>query len=175
MATATIDPVRLDRLIAIGGRATRRAAPGPQKRYAGTLGISRTRACRHMQGDPHSPATRGLAYIYTLAKGRGTSPWPQIAEEIAVAKQAQIERSSTEALVIRWWQLTHREHRLEAAENEATISAPLLELADADVHEAEVSLERAAISRELAARGVDPRDAEWHHIRDSERARAAAE
>lgn len=172
MATATIEPVRLDQLIAIGGRATARVAPGPQKRYAATLGISRTRACRHMQGDPHSPATRNLTYIYTLSRGRGTSPWPQIAEEIAVAKQAQIQCASTEMLVVRWWELTHREHRLEAAQNEAVVAGTMEELADADVQEAEAALERAAISRELAGRGVDPRSIEWQHVRDSERARA---
>lgn len=173
MATAAVmvDPVRLDSLIVIGGRATRRAAPGPQKRYAAALGISRTRACRHMQGDPHSPATRNLSYIWALARGRGTTPWPQIAEEIAVAMQARIADSSTESLVMRWWQLTTREHRLEARENEATMSAPLLDLADADVEEAEAQLERAAISRELAGRGVDPRDPEWRHVRDQERRR----
>jgi len=174
MATATIDPVRLDRLIAIGGRATRRAAPGPQKRYAGTLGISRTRACRHMQGDPHSPATRNLSYIYTLSRGRGTSPWPQIAEEIAVAKQAQIEDASTEMLVVRWWELTIAEHRLEAAENAAVVAGTLEEIADADVQEAEAALERAAISRELAARRVDPRAPEWRHVRDQGRRRLDA-
>ncbi|HEX6938602.1 MAG TPA: hypothetical protein VF158_04270 [Longimicrobiales bacterium] len=174
MATATIDPVRLDRLIAIGGRATTRVAPGPQKRYAAALGISRTRACRHMQGDPHSPATRNLAYIYTLSRGRGTSPWPQIAEEIAVAKQAQIEDSSTELLVLRWWELTRREHTLEAAENDAVVSGSLEELADADVQEAEAALERAAISRELAARKVDPRAPKWRQVRDQERMRSRA-
>lgn len=167
MVTATIDPIRLDRLIGIGGRATGRAAPGPQKRYAAALGISRTRACRHMQGDPHSPATRSLRYIYNLSRGRGTSPWPQIAEEIAVAKQAQVETASTETLVTRWWELTYREHRLEASENEAAVSGTLEELADADVQEAEATLERAAISRELAARRVEPRSAEWRHVRES--------
>ena len=173
-AAATIDPVRLDRLILIGGRVTRRVAPGPQKRYAAAMGVSRSRACRHMQGDPHSPATRNLTYIWALARGRGTNPWPQIAEEIAVAMQARIADSSTESLVVRWWELTYLEHRLEARENEATVSAPLDELADADVQEAEVALERAAISRELAGRGVDPRDPAWRHVRDQERRRLDA-
>lgn len=159
------DPGYLDRLIKIGARAARRAAPGPQKHYAHAIGVRKTRANAHLNGDRHSPPTRWLEMIDRLARGEHTSPWPVIAEGIAVAMQAQLQVEPVDDLkvrrmILRWIELSTIEHERVAQANERAqmlaLTGDLEGLAEADVAEAEIRLERAALSRELARLGLNP-------------------
>lgn len=68
--------------------------------------------------------------------------------------QADIRQASEAALRVRLHELTEIEHGLEAEENRQTARGDDHEAAAlADVREAEVGLERAAIHRELHERG----------------------
>lgn len=152
---ATLDATRcgllLDSLLRRATDATIRCARGP-KWYASALRISRSQAWRHMNGK-HNPAHAVL--LEKLATADGTTPWPIIAEEIAVVMQAGIARTSKDALYARLRELTDHEHDLEAEENRQTALGTDHEAAAmADLREAEVQLERCAIRRELAARNA---------------------
>jgi hypothetical protein len=154
--SATIDAIGcgipLEILIARAAGATQRSARG-RKYYASALRLSRSRVCRHMNGDPHSPASKVLVALEQLAAGEGTTPWPLLAEGIATVIQADIRQASEAALRARLHELTEIEHGLEAEENRQTARGDDHEAAAlADIREAETQLERAAIRRELHAR-----------------------
>ena len=154
------DLAYLDALVLRAGATTKRLARG-RKWYRSAVRtdgrpLSESRACRHYQGDRHSPAGRVLFALEQLARGEGTTPWPLIAEGIATVLQAEIRDASTAALEARLLELDDREHDLEAVENRTTVRAAAGEAYEAaalaDIREAEVQLERAAIRRELADR-----------------------
>ena len=149
---------RLDALLSRAALATERSATN-RKRYASALRIlygrtvTRSATCRHHQPNVHAPVSRVLLTLDALARGEGTSAWPVVAEGLATVIQADIRTVSTPALEARLRQLTEREHDLEAEENRQTARGDDHDAAAlADVREAEVQLERAAIRRELAER-----------------------
>ena len=142
---------RTDALVAHAAGATRRAYPGPQKQYAHDAGVTKSTASRHLNGDPHSPAAKFLRGVMIVG-------YPLLAEGIAALEQANARRSTDEL-----WQLRARlnelEHTADAESDRHTLRAAfsptadqLEAAADADVREAELCLERAAILRELALR-----------------------
>jgi hypothetical protein len=154
---------RLDSLIARAAAATQRSAP-TRKRWASALRhdgkpLSRPTTHRHFTGCPHSPASKVLLTLEQLARGDGTTPWPLIAEGIATVLQSDIRTAPTEQLRARLRELTDLEHARQADEDRTTVHAAASETpetleaaANADVIEAELQLERAAIRRELAER-----------------------
>lgn len=155
MATA-LKGYRLDLLVQAGAHATRRAVPGPQKRYARIRGVAKATASRHLTGDVHSPSTH---FLLQLATAKGATAFPLLAEGIAAVNQAQIQNALTQVLEARLAELNETECMLQADEDLQTlrsIADPTPDQLDAaavaDVREAEVQLERAAIRRELAAR-----------------------
>jgi hypothetical protein len=108
---------------------------------------------RHYTGERPSAVTHVLRTLDALARNAGTTPWPVIAEGIVVVTQAEIRTASTAALEARLAFLDDREHDLEAQENRQTARGRnRLERAAANIAEAEVQLERAAIERELNER-----------------------
>ncbi len=93
------DPLRLAALMERAAAATQRAAPGKQKRYALALGISDSRASRHMRSDdPYSPAVRLLAAVDALASGDGTSAFAFLAEAYATAMEALSKRTTADLI-----------------------------------------------------------------------------
>lgn len=147
---------RLDSLIRWGAEATRRAVPGKQMRYGRLMQVTKATACRHLNGDVHSPSTH---FLRQLAEADCASAWPLVAEGIAVVNQAQIKAAASAVLEARLVVLDDAEHTLEAAESRAIVRAcvdptpeQLEAAATADIAEAEVQLERGAIRRELAER-----------------------
>jgi hypothetical protein len=147
------DPQWFDNIVQIGADAAVRAVPA-RKRYAFALGISPSRASRHRAGDPHSPSTQFL-----VALSKAGSAWPLINEGIAVVVQHSIRFIPIEKLHARLNELNEAEHVAECDENRQTLHVAtnmtpgqLEEAARANVKEAEISLERAAILRELARR-----------------------
>jgi hypothetical protein len=149
------EPAFLEGIIGNGAAATTRAIP-TRKRYASAVGISHQRASRHRLGDAHSPSTK---YLVQLAIADGGSAWPLISEGIAVVIQRSIHGQATESLHARLRELNDMEHTLESDENRATCNSTerataeeMEAAADANVLEAELQLERAAILREIARR-----------------------
>ncbi len=149
------DPCLLDSLIQFGAAAAVRAVPC-RKRYASANHITPSRASRHRRGDEHSPSTN---YLVRLALAEGGSAWPMISEGIAVVIQQSIKEATEEQLHARLRELDDIEHDREAGENRAThrvrVDASAEDLdaaATANIAEAELQLERAAILRELAER-----------------------
>lgn len=147
------DPFRLDDLVVYAAAATARCAP-TRKRWQSAIGASnRSTSHRHYQGCRTSPVTRTLELVEQLARGEGTTPWPIIADSIAVAIQASIRTADEGELRRRLEELTDREHTLEAEENRQTARGDDDEAAAAaDIEESAAQLERAAIRRELARR-----------------------
>lgn len=89
------DPVRLAELMRLAADATRRAAPGPAKRYARALGVSPSRASRHLSGDdPYTPAVKLLSAVEALASGQYTSALPLLMEAFAVALETLNRRAT---------------------------------------------------------------------------------
>ncbi len=151
------DPQLLDSLIQYGAHATVRSVPC-RKRYASAIGVHPTRASRHRRGDTHSPSTK---YLVGLALADGGSAWPMISEGIAVVIQQTIKEATIEQLHVRLRELDDIEHDHEAVENRSTMRVrefcattpeEFEAAARANIQEAELQLERAAILRELAER-----------------------
>lgn len=148
---------RLDALVSYGAGIACRVAPS-QKKYMSALEVSQPTASRRRSGDRHSPETK---YLQQLASAPSANAWVAIAEGIAVVNQKQIAGAHTSTLEIRLRQLNDLEHSVEAEENRQTCATHCTnpspdqreEAAIACIREAEINLERAAIHRELAARG----------------------
>lgn len=159
MATLEGSPRKLDSLLVYAVDAAKRCAPGPQKRWAFAMGVSKSRASRHLSGDVHSPNASVLFTMWKLATGNGTNSWPLIGESIAVTIQAELEDMSTPELEALLRKLDDMEHNLEADENRHTLNAAVNPSAEqleaaalANVKEGELSFRRAAVQRILAGR-----------------------
>lgn len=146
----TMNAVLTDTLIERGADAIKRAYPGPQKRYAQAAGITKSTASRHINGDAHSPATHYLRGVLIVG-------WSLIAEAMATLNQQQLKRATLQQLRARLTQLNDIECLLEGDENRAILRSTsnptpeqLRAAAMADISEAEVQLERAAILRQMA-------------------------
>lgn len=130
-----------------------RCAPTRKRWQSAVRAKNRSTSHRHYQGVRTAPQYRALELTWDLAVGDGTTPWPLIAEQIATAIQASIHDTDTDTLRKRLVELIDREHDLEAEENRQTAKGTDHEAAAAaDIAEAEVQLERAAIRRELIRR-----------------------
>lgn len=91
------DPIRLERLVDLAADATRRASPGPLKRYAKAAGVSVSRASRHLNGDdPYSPTARMYALVDALARSDYGSAIPLISEQINLIMAALQDRPPDE-------------------------------------------------------------------------------
>lgn len=150
------DPRLLSVIVEIGGGAASRTTYGSRKWYSHNHGISKSRTSRVFHGDEHGPVTN---YLVRCATGEHSHVWPIITESIALAVQKSIKPLSTAQLEARLTEIDDCEHTLEAAENRSSQlthagGSPdqLIAAALADICEAEVQIERAAIKRELAAR-----------------------
>lgn len=135
---------------------TARVALTPRKRVAAKLGRSQDAVDIECSGHPSSRIYRHDELI--LAAG---DPYRLAAHAHATAQQAMLHGKSTDELVARFWELMAVEAQREGAENVESQGfahgGDLLALAFAHEAEASVSLELAAIARELDLRGVDPR------------------
>jgi hypothetical protein len=111
---------------------------------------TRGHVSRQYSGERTTPVTTVLQTLDKLARGAGTTPWPLLAEGYVVVTQAEIEKAATPVLEARLAELNDMEHDVEAQENRATAQCKSrLERAEANIREAEIQLERAAIEREL--------------------------
>lgn len=149
-------PFRLDALIVHGAQATKRAVPGAQKRYCRVMHVTKSTASRHLRGDRHAPSTH---FLLQIARAEKASGYPLISEAIATVNQAQIEHAPLDELYARLHELNELEHDAQADEDRQTLrassnptAAQFEAAATADIREAELGLERAAILRELAHR-----------------------
>lgn len=154
MSTA-LNGYRLDSIIRYSGTANTRAAR-TQKRYQTTFAVTQPTASKHMNGCKHSPTAKLFVQLATSDYANG---WSVISEGIAIVNQSQIRAVSTDELWARLRELDDVEHLAEASENAdvlRAVSRPTPEALEAaaqsDIAEAEISLERAAIRRELAER-----------------------
>lgn len=146
---------RLDSVIRYSGNASTRATR-TQKRYEAVFHVAQPTASRHTNGCKSSPV--GKLFIQ-LATSPYANAWPVIAEGIAIVNQQQIKAAPAHALEARLAELDDAEHAKESRENADVLRSvrhPTPETLDAaaqaDIEEAEISLERAAIRRELAER-----------------------
>lgn len=148
------DPALGDSIVQWGAESLTRAVPGKQRRYYSIAGVAKSTGNRHLNGDKHSPATKWFIRIATAANG-----WPLIAQAISMVIMLTIRKARIEDLHNRLNELNDLEHDAECDENRQTMRAAVnatpeqLEVAaKADIREAELSLERSAILRELARR-----------------------
>lgn len=146
---------RFDALQQRSGAALSRSFGGVQKRYCRAVGIDPSNGSRHFRGQ-NAPATKFLFQIATADKA---TAFPIIAEAIAVVNQAQLREASVQQLHARLNELNEAEHSADADEDRQAMRsvanpsiAQLEAAALADVHIAEITLERAAVLRELAER-----------------------
>jgi len=151
------DPHFADECVSRAASSAKRANGNrKQARYARAVGVSPSRASRHLSGtDSHAP---GAEYLAQLALG-GLNSWAVLVEGQVVVHQALIRTASTEKLEARLAELDDAEHDAQAREDQMTLRAvrnpsaqQLDEAAEADVVEATIAVERAAIRRELAER-----------------------
>lgn len=151
-----MNPILADRTVRWSGSATRRAAPGPDKQYAAAIDRHRTRATRHKNGDPNSPSFRNLQFIDQLARSPHTSPWPQIAEEIGVAKRVEFDGKSTEELRDRVIELMAGEHERQARQDSAlqlaALSGDFSQVREACMTHADALIEIGYLSDEISDR-----------------------
>jgi hypothetical protein len=153
-ASGRRDPVLFDALVSVGAGAASRTAT-KHRWGARAHGVSRSRFSRYAGGDEHSPYTHVLTTTHQLAADPETTPYPLIAEQLAVAEYARMRTWTLDQLRAREAELTDAEHDLEAAENRAT--QRLAESQDyegaalMDVRKAEAHIERAAVRRLIAA------------------------
>lgn len=107
-----------------------------------------------------SPVLAHSRMIYALAHRPGARAGMLVANANATLAQALMPLSDAD-LVQRFWDLCKQEARKEGQENECAAllaeTGDLLALADADIAEAGIQAERAAVARELHRRGIDPR------------------
>lgn len=144
-------PFHVDALLTRAALVTERMATN-RKRYATAFGISKSRTSRHHTGDKHSPASKVLLTLDTLARGEGTTAWPLIAEGIATVLQAEIRIAPTSRLEARLAELIDASHDLGAEKNRRVMHGDHAAAALAEIRESENQLERVAIRRELIAR-----------------------
>lgn len=128
-----------------------------QLAYAGQISGQRASAWRREgKGNPLHDLT---LVVYRLMR-IGQRPFHLIAHLMVTINQAMLGLSD-EALIRRFWTLTEEECAAECAENLAVArfqaDGDLRALERADQEEAERQMERAAVSRELRRRGLDPR------------------
>lgn len=133
------DPLLADTLASMAAQVVRDCAPGPAKRWARAVGVSRSRASRHRSGDPHSPATRVLEVFYALADSDVATAIPLLREVVSVVYARKFKRMTAPALEAKLRELRTREHTLERDENAATTAW----LESQDNPEALAALDRA--------------------------------
>lgn len=141
---------RTDALISHGAAAAGRRFP-LQKKYAAEAGVDKSTASRHMRGDKYSPMSHYLRGVLIVG-------YPLVAEGLAVLEQANHQRSTEQLWLLRA-KLNELEHGADCESDRHALRAAfnptaeqLSAAADADVHAAEICLERAAVLRELAER-----------------------
>jgi hypothetical protein len=146
---------RLDALRARSGAALSRSYRGVRKQYASDHDVDKTTATRHFRGE-HGPSFR---FLFQIASADKATAWPILAEGIAIVRQVDIEKASTEELEAQRMMLTDAEHTAEANADRANVKAAanpsadnLDAAADSNVRVGEIVLELAAVQRELAHR-----------------------
>jgi hypothetical protein len=149
------DPKRADEIRAYAGEALEET-----KKIASAWGVS-TRRVRQMRGGERTAAvSRFFIYLASLPL-QGLSPYPLATKVQGVAYQSMILSMDDNALVKRFWELMAREAEREGIENQCSAmfarNGDVAELADCTEREAAISIELAAVARELSKRGIDPR------------------
>jgi hypothetical protein len=146
---------RMDAILSRAGSANARCFYGVQKRYMRALDVTKSTASRHFRGE-NSPSTR---FLFQIASADKATAWPILAEAVAIVRQVDIEKASTDELEAQRMMLTDAEHTAEADADRANVKAvanPTPEnldaAADANVRIGEIVLELAAVQRELAHR-----------------------
>lgn len=160
-AAVALLPYELDEIIERSGVATSESFDGVQKRYRTATQLSKATTSRHFNGYLHAPTTRFLVQVATADGGTG---FPIIAEGLALLNQKQIEMADTRVLEARIAVLDDEEHdvqALSARQTQRAIKDPSAQqqraAARADIKEAAIGLERAAIRFELAKRKERPK------------------
>lgn len=145
----------MDAITERAGAANSRAFGGVQKRYNRALRVHKSTGSRHFKGE-NAPTTKFLFQIATADKA---TAYPIIAEAIAIVNQEQISAASSAQLYARLAELNEIEHEADANGDRQTLRAcanptpeQLEAAATADVHVGEITLERAAVLREIAER-----------------------
>lgn len=152
------DP-RAEDVLASGVALALDMATGPVKRLAAAGSISPQRASAWRSEGKGSPLFDISLIVYNLTVN-GDHPGAVVAQ-VHTAMMQGLLTMTTDALVRRFWTLTDEEHDAECSENrklsEFQQTGDLEALERADMGEAMLQLERAAVCRELRRRGVDPR------------------
>jgi hypothetical protein len=131
----------------------------PTKLLAVAGGYTGRRARQVKVGEKTATVTRFFMWLESLIEA-GLSVFPILAKVQTVALRALLKMDDAQ-LVKRFFDLLDKEAELEGNENRITAtfarSGDLAGLADAAERESAVSQELAAVARELAKRGIDPR------------------
>lgn len=150
-------PAESDRLAIEGAIALGQALGVCRKIAARRIGRSVDVIDRMLAGHDSSPV-----YRFTMLLAICDNPYALVAFVRTTAFRFSIRRKSTPDLVARWLDITcslepRAEGQGNAAETDYFRSGDLLALAEADEKVIALKEERAATSRELARRNVDPR------------------
>lgn len=152
------DPVA-EECLAAGVALALDMATGPVKRLAKAGSISPQRASAWRSEGKGNPVYDLSLLVFNLTVN-GDHPGAILAQ-VHTAMIQGLLTLSTDALVRRFWTLTDEEHDAECSENrklsEFQRTGDLEAMERADMGEAMIQMERAAVSRELRRRGVDPR------------------
>lgn len=152
-----------DWLREMAGDGFRRCATS-NKRLARTLDVDPSVTSRISNGRPEARSVPGEFFqiIWALATG-GANPHPLLTEAETVAEQGMIAGQTDEALVERFRSLVRDETVEEGEANKALAdyltgaSDDLDGVAREHLDEAARERELAAVCREMARRGIDPR------------------